>query len=657
MLMLFIGLSASLISTAYLFRGLSNGFYLGEIFDTRLMVILHEHWFRFFAGKTSFLDAEFFYPYERSFALTDTFLLSGITHSLLRVLGLDLINAWAVSQFIWIFIGLLGFFLLAQKIIQNRLLQVLSIPLIATSFPFIAHLNERPNVIPYLLSSWVFLFLFNFYFSKSKNQSSLYIGLFLIAIPLIVLTSWYAGFLLVVYLTVLLILSLLVKASYLKTLKNNLRSLNYLILTPFFFSATALTSLWAYIYIPELSSSAEIARPLSEVVNGSPAIRDLFNNSAMGGSQIFTFLNTEYRLGQEELVGMSFFLIISVAVLGITGIIASRARFSSASSQFLLISTLAAGLIEILIIKFSSEYSFFIFLFEKISFLKSIRTPIRWHIYFYILLIFILVFLIDRFLKNTTARLKYLLLLLPLVLLFDQQRVAPGLWQKDEFIASDLLSYQGKLKNCDAFVLDRPDTGMWLDIIESLALTVYVNKSSVKGYSGSRPQNYPSLSWYVDGDLPAIGNWLSNNPKAGEVCFLDGINFKNILKYTPARIDYSVGRGFTGIEKTKNSSWSWSVWQSSTFYVQSFKSNDHLTTFEFNIETPACLDNSKFEVKINGIIYTYELIQANSLKVQIHLLVPAWERIPVEIKKNEGFCKVGDDPRELHFSIKDVSFN
>ncbi|MGA0986050.1 MAG: hypothetical protein ACO3TD_03920, partial [Candidatus Nanopelagicales bacterium] len=109
--------------------------------------------------------------------MTDTFLLTGVTHSFFRLFRVNIVDAWAISQFIWIFVGLIGWFFLAKTFLSNKTLQILIIPLIATSFPFVAHLNERPNVIPYLLSSWVFFFLIKFYQSKLKNEATYYAGL------------------------------------------------------------------------------------------------------------------------------------------------------------------------------------------------------------------------------------------------------------------------------------------------------------------------------------------------------------------------------------------------------------------------------------------------------------------------------------------------
>lgn len=647
-----IAVIVSFASTAFLFRGRISGFYLGEIFDTRLMIVLHEHWFRFLTGKISFLDAEFFFPYPRSFALTDTFLLTGITHSFFRIFQVDIVNSWAIAQFIWIFIGLLGWFFFARTFLSSKTLQILIIPLIATSFPFVAHINERPNVIPYLLSSWVFFFIFNFYQSESRSTRTHYLGAFLISIPLIILTSWYAGFFIVIYILVLIPIVISLNIEMTKRIKRKLKLIDFRLLSGYIAPSLFFTSLWAFIYLPELDNSANNARPMSEVIDGSPKIKDIFNNSALGGGLLHRFFNSAYELGQEELVGISFLLTVFVIIMFTFLTFVLKIKSSLVLNAFIFF--LAGLILESFILKSNNNISAFILLFERISFLKSIRTPIRWHIYLTFILIVLSLIFIDLLLKKYSNKSKYALLTIPILLLVDQYRLAPGLWQKDEFLSENLILYKGKLKDCSAFVLDQPETGMWSDIIESLALTTVVDRPSVLGYSGSRPKNFPSLSWYLDGDLPAIGEWLKVNDSIEKACFLDGINHGRVLKYYPERIEYSLGRGFTGLEKSKSSSWAWSVWESSALYLHSFSSDDRNVDVMFTLEIPDCLNSANFEIQteLQNLTVTFE--NEKSKIIKIFSQAKAWEREKIQIKKDEGFCNIGDDPRELYFSVKDV---
>jgi hypothetical protein len=652
MLLYLIASAVSLLSTAFLFRGRISDLYFGEIFDTRLMIVLHEHWFRFFTGKTSFLDAEFFYPYPRSFALTDTFLLSGVTHSFFRLFRVNTVDAWAISQFIWIFVGLIGWFFLAKTFLSNKTLQILIIPLIATSFPFVAHLNERPNVIPYLLSSWVFFFLIKFYQSKLKNEATYYAGLFIVSLPLIVLTSWYAGFFIVIYLITLFIILLFFYRLVLSTFLLRVKSLNFSLFSFFLIPFIALTGLWAYIYLPELENAAENSRPISEVIERSPDLSTIFNTSSLGGSRVLNLFAREYQIGQENLIGISLLLIILSTVLLLFSF--KSIMKSNRFVRKILVMFLSAGLfIELIILKFN-EHSLFIFLFEEVIFFRSIRAPVRWHIYLTFLILSIVLFLIDELFKDSNIKIKFLLILIPFIVLLDQHRSEPGLWVRDEYLNENLLPYQNELASCSAFVLDRPDTGFWLDMIESLPLSVHTNTASVLGYSGSRPSNFPGIYWYDDGDLPAIGEWLTTNNAKENTCFLDGINYQRILMYSPERIDYSLGQGFTGLEKSKNYSWAWSVWDSSSIYIQSFLSKNTKFNLAFTLEIPDCLNSAKLVIKTEEQSLEVLLNKNSPVEVEVPLSLNAWERQKIQLTKDEGFCKVENDPRELHFSVSNL---
>lgn len=654
MILNLLAILVSFSSTLFIFRGSFTGKFLGEIFDTRLMIVLHEHWFRFFTGKTTFLDAGFFYPYPRSFALTDTFLLTGVTHSLIRTAGLDVIDSWIISQAFWVFIGLIGWYLLAKLVINNKFLQIITVPLIATSFSFVAHLNERPNVVPYLLVSWVFYFVFYFYLSKNRIKFTLSFGMSILSIPLIVLTSWYAGFLIVIFFTTLILMSILLKAPYLNIFLNKVKNINLKTFLPFGILSFFLTILWAYIYLPELSNSAEVARPKSEVIDGSPTFVDLFNTSALGGSQYFLLFSNSYEVMEENKIGISFlpFLVLIILLLSfqrkneLTQLIHNKRLIYS--------SLLASLFIEILIIKFSERNSIFIFLFDNISFLKSIRTPVRWHIYFMFLILFLVVYLIDKIIQDKNKLATLLWLLIPIFLLVEQQRISPGLWVKSEFIDQNLLGYQNKVNNCDAFVLDRPNTGYWSDMIQSLPLSIYLDKPTANGYSGSVPKDYPSFNWYSDGDLPAIATWLQKNDALRGTCFLDGYNFENVSKFDKNTIDFIPASGFTGLEKSKTNTWTWSVWEKSNFFIHSFKNNKIVGTMSFTLEIPECLDKASFLLKGKTVDVEISILESKSKKIEIPIRISEWERLEFTIEKDPGFCSVEGDPRELHFSIKDV---
>ena len=621
------------------------------------MVIIHEHWYRYFIGKDMFLDAQFFYPYDRSFSLTDVFLLSGLTHSLLRVVGLDVIDAWNYSQIIWTAIGLFGWFLFGLKILTSRFLQIMLVPLIGTSFAFIAHLNERPNVIPYLLISYILLFIKIIFDKKySSLVRTMNLGLVLISLPLLVLTSWYPGFFLIIFLLLLISILLFLSPAFQKMLKETLAVINLVILTPFVFLSLMLTILWAYIYIPVLNSVASFRRPIEEVRCGSPFFREIFSTNALGGPKVSLNEQITFSYGDEELIGFSLILLMIFAVLFLIYVFQNLHTLRRLESTILISVVSIIILFETLIIKFFGDNSIYIFAWNNISFLKSIRTPVRWHIVATFLIILIILYILDKIQIKKQFGKTLLIAIVPITIFLDQFREAPGIWQKSDFIDQSLLSYDKHLSNCSAFVLDRPDVGMWKDIIEAMILTIYVDKPTVNGYSGGFPATYPPIDWYGDGELNAIGQWLEDNGAIEDVCLLDGINFAEPLSYNREELFLTLGNGFSGFETNGKDEWFWSEWSSSSFYIYNLTKLTKNIQLKFDLNTPVCLSDAQLILESPKFSESVNFKNTNSSTFSKTLDIPAWDRMAVKISSGSDYCSFPDDPRNLYFSVKNIEF-
>ena len=58
---------SSFISTTFIYQSVFFGKNYGDASDGTVQMVLHEHWWHWFNGKTNFLRTEFFYPYDRAF--------------------------------------------------------------------------------------------------------------------------------------------------------------------------------------------------------------------------------------------------------------------------------------------------------------------------------------------------------------------------------------------------------------------------------------------------------------------------------------------------------------------------------------------------------------------------------------------------------------
>ncbi len=77
--------------------------------DGRLVLAALEHWYRFFSGEVAWSRPGYFFPYEHTLGLTDTFLLNGSVHALFRFAGLKPLSAMSASAAVFAVAGFLGF--------------------------------------------------------------------------------------------------------------------------------------------------------------------------------------------------------------------------------------------------------------------------------------------------------------------------------------------------------------------------------------------------------------------------------------------------------------------------------------------------------------------------------------------------------------------
>ncbi|MDQ8199112.1 hypothetical protein QEH56_13170 [Pelagicoccus enzymogenes] len=90
----------------------------GDKLDGRLIMLLHEHWFRFFEGSADWLEVGMFYPVENTLGLSDTFFLSGSLHAVFRFLGLDVYGAYFAQFVVLAIIGYSSVYWLLTRYVE-----------------------------------------------------------------------------------------------------------------------------------------------------------------------------------------------------------------------------------------------------------------------------------------------------------------------------------------------------------------------------------------------------------------------------------------------------------------------------------------------------------------------------------------------------------
>src|SRR5262249_13766258 len=77
----------------------------GNLGDARLILYLHEHWYRVFHGEVNWLSPPFYYPARGALAYSHTLFLQGLPYSALRLGGLDPYVAYEATLILFALAG------------------------------------------------------------------------------------------------------------------------------------------------------------------------------------------------------------------------------------------------------------------------------------------------------------------------------------------------------------------------------------------------------------------------------------------------------------------------------------------------------------------------------------------------------------------------
>jgi hypothetical protein len=97
---------------------LMNGFSMlpGDRYDSVIAATLLEHWYRVFCGDARWLDAGYFFPYQRTIAHTDGHFLVGLAYVPFRALRLDPFISTELAALAIKSVGFAGCYLLCRRV-------------------------------------------------------------------------------------------------------------------------------------------------------------------------------------------------------------------------------------------------------------------------------------------------------------------------------------------------------------------------------------------------------------------------------------------------------------------------------------------------------------------------------------------------------------
>ena len=638
-----------IVLTLYIFRPIFTGQLIGDPFDSRLMIVIHEHWWRWLNGLTDFRDLGFFYPFDKALGFSDTFLVPGLLYSILRFFSFGLAESWIITTFTVLVIGNLGWVVVAKRFIKTNTIKILFVATIVLSFSFTAYFAIDPNIVGYSLLSWFALLVYSIETEKIVSKKQLKIAFFIILFQLYALSFWYGAFFMGLIIFVRLLIGLIYskdKGNF-KDLFSNLRINKkiWIVSAPVILFFT-----WIFLYV-YLSVAGAPIRPKSEMIINSPSPLMLLNagsptqygleNSIFEG--FYRFFG--FDLPFENLIGLGF----AVTLIGVV---------SMAILLFLEKRTIKLWILSILITylyftKLVNDVSIHGLLFETIPGINSIRYPAR----FIIILGFGLIFMSFKLIDNRVGKgirqfLKVPLYLLLVIMILDQIRGPFTGWDKKLLINENLFSQAQEIKNnCDYFYFDHPG-GWWYDQIEAITFSTQVGIPTVNGYSGAFPGGYPIQSWNSTFGSLKIFDWISQIDVTKRGCLLSGISDFKILNSETTLIDFI---GFTPKEEKGFDSWNWAVTNEPYLYVLSSTGSNLRLTIE--IETSKCFTNQNViiqDVSLNQILKKVEVSGQEVVNIDLSFKESYLKQI--KFSTDAGICKVAGDPRGLYFNVKNLKY-
>jgi len=635
--------------TLFTYRPIFSGQLIGDPFDSRLMIVIHEHWWRWLNGLTDFRDLGFFYPYNTTLGFSDVFLIPGILYSVFRALNFGLAESWTIVTFIVLIIGNLGWTVVAKRFINNNVLRIMFVATIITSFSFTAYFAINPNIVGYSLLSWFALLIYSIEKEKNSVVKQRKIAIFVILLLIFALSYWYAAF----FAGVLILVRLMVGLSYRTkglVFRNSLAKVKTLERVWLIAIPIILFLIWLFYYV-YISVASEPFRSKSEMVLNSPSITMLLNagsptqyglkNEIFG--QVYQFLG--FDLPFENLIGLG----LAVTFVGLV----SLTFVARQGERLIRLWLLTLVFTFLYFTKLFNNNSIHSYLFDIVPGLNSIRYPGRFIIVLSFALIFISFKLLDSLIREKKYNVtKVFFYMIAIFLLLDQIRGPFTGWNAKLLVNKNLFSQAEEIKNnCDYFYFDHPG-GWWYDQIEAITFSAQIGIPTVNGYSGAFPSGYPVQSWNSTYTSNRIFDWMKIIDPDKQGCFLSGISDFRFLNKDKIFIDFI---GFTPRENSGSNYWNWAV--NKNPYLYTFSSESKKIIIAFELETSSCFKRQTITIENARSGEVIKKAQVtNKQEVRLELDFGDTYLNQIQFSTDADICEVEGDPRGLYFNVKNLTY-
>jgi hypothetical protein len=499
----------------------------GDLLDARFTIVINDHWYQILSGQRTLANVGFYFPTTNQLGYSDAFFATGILAIPPRLLGATSVEAWVVSNIALMAICFYFSTILISKLLNSNLIGVLVTVLFSTSYPFTAQMGHLQTV-GYLLIFPILFYARHALVESTNLSRSIWIVIMIVQI--LALTSWYAFiFLLSITLILLGVYTLFVSRNAIFITGNRILTLTLLELKSVtkvkkilsFSSLVVLPVLWMRIY--SVGFNQVTNKDYMEFVFYAPRWGDLFNsvnqswgfqakfNEVMGQNVSQTF---ERALGITPIL----FILLSFVIFRLVRFDSTlESKVKRTALSLLVTATLPA----LIVVTDEAGHSFWKFIWEVVTPLRSIRVPFRVAIYTTWILLFVIFYVMAK-----AGVKKRVLSFVFFLLIIDTWRPTPASWSVEDLISKNGQVIEKTLirENCDSFFVNpsKSNQAKWLTQVEAMLIANSLGNNTVNGYSGNWPNNWPIEKYWGRAKPADIGEWAKTSfGKNTKVCFID----------------------------------------------------------------------------------------------------------------------------------------
>jgi hypothetical protein len=522
-----------LLSQVVFWNNFSLTNYPGDIGDSRTSMLWMEHWRNSLITFERPWNIPNFYPLTNTMSGSEAYLLQGIVHTILRVLGFNIFSAYPLSILLLNVLGNLSG-LAVSRVLKFSFAQT-SIVVILYGTLNVFWLSR--NHVQILLASWLGWIVY-FGIKAWKTHSKKHFFLFFQTIILVLLSYGYAIIFLFYLFLFFVILSVIFGAEFRSILANFKVAWKNIFIG--LLCASPLYFLFFRIYFSNDTIRGKHSE--SEVLGYSPNFVDLINVPADTNWVLihFEFFGDFYRR-INFLPGLTWeggsSLTISVVCLSL--LLASHSliqifRFgfnnSTIESKLVALTVLSLLFSFLVIAKIGGVVNLWIATFYHLPFFGSIRVLSRYVEIISLVFPFLLAWY-SRFLFQSVKNFyrSSLIVLLSVLISLDQVSTTYGTFGKNQVFLSESVS--STLKNsCSSFYF-LPDSQTyekpyWAIPVDAFSLAINSGIPTINGTSSFVPKNYPSILVYPtdrNQAINALNSWIEDN-SLKNVCLVENIS-------------------------------------------------------------------------------------------------------------------------------------